>query len=287
MGRMDGKVALVTGAGRGQGRQHALRLASEGADILALDVPSQGTIPYPFASSEDLAETVRQVEALDRRIIAVEGDVRNSEALDSLVAAGLEEFGHIDVVVANAATWTVHEFQDIPEDEFMDVLNVNIAGVWRTLKAVTPHMKERNGGSMIVISSVNGFEGGVNYMHYIASKHAVLGMMKCVALELGKFNIRVNAVCPGVVDTDILNWQGGYDLFAGEIGKGKPEDKAGARYWTLLEDVSILPPNATSEAVLWLASDDSRWTSGQHLIVDGGHHIQPGMNMHKLAVDNA
>ncbi|MFT4086531.1 MAG: mycofactocin-coupled SDR family oxidoreductase [Gordonia sp. (in: high G+C Gram-positive bacteria)] len=287
MGRMDGKVALITGAGRGQGRAHALRLAEEGADILALDVPEQGTIPYPFATSEDLQETVRQVEALDRRIIAVEGDVREQEQLDALVAAGIEEFGHIDVVVANAATWTVHEFWNMPEDEFKDVLDVNIMGVWRTLKAVTPIMKEQRSGSMVLIASVNGFEGGANYLPYICSKHAVLGMMKSVALELGEYDIRVNAVLPGVVDTKILDWQGGWDLFAGEVGKGKREDMAGARYWPLLESVGMLPVNATSEAVLWLASDDSRWSSGLEMIVDGGHHVMPGVNMHKIAVDNA
>lgn len=284
MGRMDGKVALVTGAGRGQGRSHAVRLAQEGAEILAIDVPAEGVSPYPLASQEDLDETVRQVEALDRRIVAVAGDVRKQGDLDALVAEGIAEFGQIDCVVANAAVWSTGPFWEIPDEQWREVLDVNILGVMHTLRAVTPHMMERGSGSMIVIASVNGKEGGANYAHYIASKHAVLGLMKSVALELGPYGIRCNAVLPGVVDTPILDWQGGWDLMAGGPGLGTREHlEFGGKAYALLKDVGMLPPVATSEGVLWLASDDSRWVSGLELVIDGGHMVLPGFNMANIA----
>ncbi|HEY9415257.1 MAG TPA: mycofactocin-coupled SDR family oxidoreductase [Pseudonocardia sp.] len=284
MGRMDGKVALVTGAGRGQGRSHAVRLAQEGAEILAIDVPAEGVSPYPLASQEDLDETVRQVEALDRRIVAVAGDVRKQGDLDALVEQGIAEFGQIDCVVANAAVWSTGPFWEIPDEQWREVLDVNILGVMHTLRAVTPHMMERGAGSMIVIASVNGKEGGANYAHYIASKHAVLGLMKSVALELGPYGIRCNAVLPGVINTPILDWQGGWDLMAGGPGLGTREHlEFGGKAYALLKDVGMLPPVATSEGVLWLASDDSRWVSGLELVIDGGHMVLPGFNMTNIA----
>ena len=145
MGRMDGKVALVTGAARGMGRAHAIRLAEEGANILAIDCPPDTGLPYPTGSSDDLQITVKEVEALGRRIIAHEGDVRKQSSLDKLVADGVKAFGGLDVAVANAGIWTVHPFHDIPEDEFTAVLDVNITGVWRTLKEC--RRRSRNGAA--------------------------------------------------------------------------------------------------------------------------------------------
>lgn len=287
MGRMAGKVALVTGAARGQGRAHANRLAQEGADILAFDCPANGGVPYPVGTAADLEITVKEVEALGRRIIAHQGDVREQAPLDKLVAEGVKAFGGLDVAVANAGIWTVHPFADIPEDEFLDVLNVNIMGPWRTLKAVTPAMKTRGGGSVIITSSGNGVEGSPHYVHYVASKHGVLGLAKSAALEFGQYGIRVNSLLPGPTDTPALDWQGGYDLCAGKgPGQGVKEDLQGARYWAVLRDVGLLPPQAMSEAVLWLASDESRWTTGLEMLVEGGHMLMPGLNMTKMALDN-
>lgn len=286
MGRMDGKVALVTGAARGQGRAIAVRLAEEGADIIAIDCPEKGTIPYPLGSPEDLQQTVEEVEALDRRILAREGDVRQQKSLDELVAEGMKRFGRIDVAVANAGVWTVHPFAEIPEDEFRDVLDVNVLGVWRTLKAVTPHMQEAGGGSVVVTASGNGVEGASGYVHYVASKHAVLGLAKSAALAFGQYDIRVNSLLPGPTDTKALDWQGGYDLCAGRgPGQGTREDLQGAKYWTALQNVGLLPPRAMAEAVLWLASDESRWTTGLEFHVDGGHSIMPGLNLAKMVAD--
>jgi SDR family mycofactocin-dependent oxidoreductase len=284
MDRLKGKVVLITGAGRGQGRAHAIRLAQEGAAIVALDCPAQGTIPYGLATKEDLDQTVRAVEELDRRILAISGDVREQAALDSAVERGIAEFGHIDCVVANAGVWTVGPFWEIPESQWRDVLDVNVLGVMRTLRAVTPHMIERGTGSMIVISSANGREGGVNYAHYVASKHAVLGLMKSVALELGAHGIRCNAILPGVVDAPILDWQGGWDLMAGGPGLGTRDSlQHGGKAYSLLKDVGMLPPVAISEGVLWLASDESRWVTGHEMVIDGGHLALPGLNMTKIA----
>ncbi|KZF13189.1 oxidoreductase [Rhodococcus sp. EPR-157] len=284
MGRMDGKVAFITGAGRGQGRAHAIRLAEEGAEIIALDCPAQGNIPHPLATKEDLNETVRLVEKLDRRILGIVGDVRNQASLDSAVEAGIAEFGHIDTVVANAGAWSVGPFWEIPEDEWKDVIDIDVLGVMRTLKSVTPHMIERGSGSMIVISSVNGKQPGHNYAHYITSKHGVLGLMKAAALELGPYGIRCNAVLPGVVRTAILDWQGGWDLMAGGPGLGTPDHMdSGGKAVALLKDVGMLPPEATSEGVLWLASDESRYVTGQELAIDAGQMLLPGLNMANLA----
>jgi SDR family mycofactocin-dependent oxidoreductase len=286
MGRMDGKVALVTGAARGMGRAHAVRLAEEGADILALDCPPDSGLPYATGSADDLQLTVKEVEALGRRIIAHVGDVREQASLDNLVAEGVNEFGGLDVAVANAGIWTVHPFHDIPESEFTAVLDVNITGVWRTLKAVTPAIKNRGGGSIIVTSSGNGVEGSPHYAHYVASKHGVIGLAKSAALEFASDGIRVNILLPGPTDTPALDWQGGYDLCSGKgPGQGVKEDLEGAKYWAALRDVGLLPPRAMSEAVLWLASDESRWTTGLEMHVDGGHTLLPGLNMAKMAAD--
>lgn len=244
-------------------------------------------MPYPVGTASDLAITVKEVEALGRRIIAHEGDVREQAALDELVASGIQVFGGLDVAVANAGIWTVHPFADVPEDEFLDVLNVNIIGVWRTLKAVTPALKSRGGGSVIVVSSGNGVEGSPHYVHYVASKHGVLGLAKSAALEFGQFGIRVNSLLPGPTDTPALDWQGGYDLCSGKgPGQGVKADLQGAKYWSVLRDVGLLPTQAMSEAVLWLASDESRWTTGLEMLVDGGHMLMPGLNMAKIALDS-
>jgi SDR family mycofactocin-dependent oxidoreductase len=286
MGRMDGKVALITGAGRGQGRAQALTLAREGADILALDCPRpSAVIPYGLATPEDLAETAAGVEALGRRVIAVEGDVRRQEDLDALVERGIAELGQIDVCVANAGVVTLEDVWKMSEDEWTTVVDICLHGAWRTAKAVVPHMIERERGSIVFISSLAGIEGGNRLAHYTAAKHGVLGLMKSMCQELGPaYGIRVNAVLPGVVDTDIIKWPGMLDFMAGGEGLGTVELlEEGTRAWHALKGRGVIDPQITANAVLYLASDEAADVTGLELVVDGGHNILPGLNAVAMA----
>ena len=269
MGKLDGKVALITGGARGQGRSHALRLAGEGADIVTVDICRQiASVPYPMASSEDLAETVREVEALDRRIVAREADVRDSSALADVVAQGLAEFGHIDILVANAGI-SCFGNKDASDDEmFRDTVEVNLVGTWNTLHAVTPHMIERGqGGSVILTSSTQGLtgrggDGTGGAAGYTASKHGVVGLMRSFAAHLAPHMIRVNSVHPtGVATPMILNdWAA--TMFS--------ENPDLATLTANLMPVDMVDPIDISNAVLWLASDESRYVTGVALPVDAG-----------------
>ncbi|GAA0257777.1 mycofactocin-coupled SDR family oxidoreductase [Cryptosporangium japonicum] len=278
MADLTGQVALVTGAARGQGRSHALALAEAGADIIAVDACADvETAPYPLATSEDLAATVKEIEQLDRRVLAAECDVRSS-GLDDVVARGLAEFGRIDVLVANAGIWALGRLWEITEAQWQEMLDINLTGVWRTVKAVVPHMIEQKRGSIVLTSSVNGFEAGGGMTHYVAAKHGVLGLMRNAAIELGPYNIRCNAVCPGIVDTKMNDWPGAYDMMAGHEG-GTPEDRRHNAYgWSALAGRGLLDPRTVSRSVLFLASDDARDITGVALPVDGGHAVLPGSN---------
>jgi NAD(P)-dependent dehydrogenase (short-subunit alcohol dehydrogenase family) len=233
-----------------------------------------------MATPEDLRETVAAVEALGRRIIAVEGDVRRQAELDGLVARGIEEFGHIDVCVANAGVVTFDDFWKLSEDEWTTIVDICLHGVWRTAKAVVPHMIERERGSIVLISSLAGIEGGNRLAHYTAAKHGVLGLMKSMCQELGPaYGIRVNAILPGVIDTDIVKWPGMLDFMAGGEGLGTLDLLyEGTKAWHALKGRGVIDPQQTANAVLFLASDESADVTGLELIVDGGHHIMPGLN---------
>lgn len=278
MGRMSGKVALVTGAGRGQGRSHALTLAREGADIIALDVPSTiETIEYETASAEDLRETVKGIEELDRRVLAFEGDARSQQALDEAVAAGVEEFGRIDVLVANHGVLSIDPFWEMSEQRWTEMLDVNLTGVWRACKAVAPQMIAQQSGSIVMTASINAFETQAGYAHYNASKAGVFSLMKNVAIELGGYGIRANCVCPGAANTRIANWQGLYDRLLWP-GAGAADLMDATKHWTALKGRKLLEPQSISNAVLWLASDDAADVTGVALPIDAGHLILPGYN---------
>ncbi|MFD9668569.1 mycofactocin-coupled SDR family oxidoreductase [Rhodococcus sp. NPDC059968] len=278
MGKLDGKVALITGAGRGQGRSHALTLAREGASIIAVDVPGTiESVEYEMSSSEDLAQTVKGVEELDRRILAVEADARSQESLDSAVAAGLAEFGQIDILVANHGVLSIDPFWEMSEERWTDVLDINLSGMWRVTKAVTPHMIERGRGAICMTGSINAIETGPGYTHYNVSKAGVLMLMKNVALELGGYGIRCNAICPGATNTRIANWQGLYDrlIFPGATGQDLWDS---SKNWTGLKDRRLLDPQSQSNGVLFLVSDDAADITGVALPIDAGHLILPGYN---------
>ncbi|KIF70603.1 3-ketoacyl-ACP reductase [Streptomyces sp. AcH 505] len=274
MGRVEGKVAFVTGAARGQGRSHALRLAQEGADIIAIDIASQiDSVPYAMATPDDLAETVRQVEALDRRIVATQADVRDFEAVKRAVDDGVAQLGRLDIVSANAGIFSFGTMDELSETQFADMIDVNLTGVWRTAKAAIPHLKAGgNGGSIILTSSTAGLMGMENIGHYVAAKHGVVGLMRTLALELAPDSIRVNSVHPTSVNTDMIQNSAAYELFSPDL---TPEERNRDVLAPRFAAMNALPipwvePVDISNAVLWLASDESRYVTGVTLPVDAG-----------------
>ena len=276
MGRVEGKVAFITGAARGQGRSHAVRLAQEGADIIAVDVLEEiPGAPYGPATEEDLAETVAQVEALDRRIVARKADVRDQSALTAALDAGVAELGRLDIVCANAGISTsMAPAQDLPEEIWLDMIDVNLSGVWRTCKAAIPHLKAAGGGSMILTSSDAGLFAFPNIAHYVSAKHGVVGLMRTLALELAPDMIRVNSVHPTVVDTPMVNNEAMFRLFRPDLDTPGVEDFKGAA--TMINALPIPWVEAVdiSNAVLWLASDEARYVTGVALPVDAGAYAK-------------
>ena len=273
MGRLDGKVAFITGAARGQGRSHALRMAQEGADIIAVDISQQiDTVPYGMATAEDLAETVRQVEALDRRIVASEADVRDYDALSAAVDEGIAQLGRLDIVSANAGIFSSATADELSDTAWNDMIAVNLTGVWHTAKAAIPHLRAAGGGSMILTSSTAGIKGFPNFVHYVAAKHGVVGIMRTLALELAPDFIRVNSVHPTSVDTDMIQNDSLYALFAPDLPvEERTRETLGGRFQALNAlPIPWVEPVDISNAVLWLASDESRYVTGVMLPVDAG-----------------
>jgi SDR family mycofactocin-dependent oxidoreductase len=279
MGLLDGKVVLITGGARGQGRAHATTSAREGADIILVDIADQmETVNYPMARAVDLAETVEQVEALDRRALAITADVRSQEQLDSAVSRGISEFGKIDILIANAGIWTGAPFWQLTEQQWGETLDVDLSGVWRSAKAVTPHMIERESGSIVITSSVNGLEPGVNYAHYTSAKYGLMGLMKSIALELAPHGIRCNSINPGAIRTPMTDHQGSYDFMAGHEG-GTVEDMIeGGYHFHALKGMSMLPPHVIADTALYLNSELAAAVTGVTIPVDAGHLLLTGYN---------
>jgi len=272
-GLVAGKVALITGAARGQGRAHAVRLAEHGADIIAVDVcqPIE-TIPYAGATEADLAETVRLVEKFDRRVEARQVDVRDFDALKAAVDEGVLALGKLDVVVANAGVMgLLLKAWELSEEDWDVTIGVNLTGVWHTVKAAIPHMIAQGaGGSVIITSSMAGLRGIANCANYSATKHGLVGLSRTLAKDAGEYGIRVNTVHPGTIPTKLLLHETMYRVFRPDLDEPKLEDCTDA-----FNGLNILPgtfqqPEDVANAVLWLASDLSRMTTGATLTVDGG-----------------
>jgi len=278
MGKLDGKVAIITGAARGQGRSHALTLAREGAEIVAVDIAhDMKTLQYSLGTPEELRETVAGVEALDRRALGIEADVRSQEAMDDVVERAIAEFGKVDILVANHGVWGLTPFWEITDDHWNEMIDTNLGGAWRITKAVTPHMIERQQGSIVMIGSVNALEPATDYAHYCAAKAGVEMLARNVALELGRFGVRCNCVCPSATDTPIIKWQGALDRFVSE-GASVEDLNDAMRYFTGLKGRRLLNPQSMSNAVLFLVSDDAADITGVTLPVDGGHMVLTGHN---------
>jgi SDR family mycofactocin-dependent oxidoreductase len=265
MGSLDGKVALVTGAARGQGRAFARRLAAEGADVVAFDICSEPTdIPYPPATEADLDTTVREIEASGRRAVRCVGDVRRQSDLDAAVATAASALGRLDVVVANAGITSWGTFWELSELEWKEMLDIDLGGVWRTFKAATPLLIEQGvGGSMIAISSVAGLKALPGQAHYVAAKHGVVGLVKEAAVELGPHRVRVNSIHPWAVDTVMAQYSQIEEKLAAH-------PHYAASYASVLPDPVIATSDDIADAVVWLAGDGSRCVTGTQLRVDMG-----------------
>lgn len=278
MGRLKGKVALVTGAARGQGRSHALRLAEEGADIIAVDIAEQiDTVPYDLATRADLDETVALVEGLDRRIVAAKADVRDFGQLQAAVDAGVAELGRLDIVCCNAGILSAGTATELTEDAWRDMIDVNLTGAWHTAKAAIPHIRAGGrGGAIVLTSSTAAIKPYANMIHYVAAKHGVVGVMKTLALELSSENIRVNSVHPTNVDTDMIQNQATYALFAPDTPASERTRESMAPSFATINSLPIpwVDPVDISNAVVFLASDDGRYITGVSLPVDAGFSLR-------------
>lgn len=274
MGQFDGKIALITGAARGQGRSHAITLAAQGADIIALDICRDiATVQYPLATPEDLRETERLVRETGRRIVISQTDVRDLGAMTKAVAAGVDELGGLDIVCANAGVISLAPAWELTGQQWQDVIDVNQTGVWHTVRASVPHLRDR-GGSIVVTSSLAGMQGQRNALAYIASKHAIIGMMKALANELMPFNIRVNSVNPTNVATPMLLNDSVYRRFRPDLEDPTEADVVDGFASINLMPIPYVEPVDVSNAVMWLCSEAARYVTGVSLPIDAGGHAR-------------
>ncbi|RUP04439.1 MAG: NAD(P)-dependent oxidoreductase [Mycobacterium sp.] len=273
-GRVAGKVAFVTGAARGQGRSHAVRLAEEGADIIAVDVcrPIVKNTTIPASTPEDLAETADLVKGLDRRIATAEVDVRDFDALKAAVDSGVEQLGRLDIIVANAGIGNGGDTLDkTSEYDWQEMIDVNLSSVWKSIKAGVPHiLAGGKGGSVILTSSVGGLKAYPHCGSYVAAKHGVVGIMRSFAVELGQHMIRVNSVHPTHVATPMLHNEGTFRMFRPDLENPGPDDMAPICQMFHTLPIPWVEPQDISNAVLFFASDESRYITGVTLPVDAG-----------------
>ncbi len=272
MGLLEGKVAFITGAARGQGRSHAVRLAAEGADVIAVDVCEPvPTIGYKTATAADLAETVRQVEALDRRILATPADTRDLAALTSAVDAGVAELGRLDIILANAGIFSAGRMLDMDEDTWSTMIDVNLSGTWKTIRAAAPHIVAGGrGGAIVITSSLAAITANEGMVHYSAAKAGLVGMMKVVAKELAPERIRVNSIHPTTVATDMILNDSFYRLFRPDLAAPTREDFEVAGRTLNSLPVAALESKDVTDAVMYLVADSGRYVTGSTLVVDAG-----------------
>jgi (+)-trans-carveol dehydrogenase len=272
MGRVEGKVGFITGAARGQGRAHAVRLAQEGADIIGIDVCERvGTTIYPPSTPEDLEETVRLVEKQGQKMLARQADVRDYPAVKAAVDDGVAEFGRLDIVAASAGIVTYGLTEELEEHVWQDMVDVNLTGVWHTCKAAIPHLiAGARGGSIIITTSIAGLKGVPLCAHYTAAKHGAVGLMKTMVNELGQHSIRVNTLHPTNVNTDMFHNDETYRLFLPDSPNPNREDATAAAYGMHVLPIPWVEPEDLANALLFLASDEARFITGATLPIDAG-----------------
>jgi SDR family mycofactocin-dependent oxidoreductase len=267
MGKLEGKVALITGAARGQGRAHAVTLAREGADVVACDLGGRiDSVPYPLASEADLAGTAERVRRLDRRCLAVTADVRSLPQMQAAAERAIGEFGRIDMLLANAGISSIAPIAEMSDRQWQDVIDVNLTGVFHSFRAVVPHMIERGFGRIVATSSVIARMGGTNSGHYVASKWGVIGLVKSLSLEVAASGITVNAILPGGVNTDFIHNKATYRQLRPDLDDPSRED--------VMElfgsGPGLLEPEDVSRAILFLVSDAAGHLNGETLTLSGG-----------------
>ncbi len=270
--RLEGKVAFITGAARGQGRAHAIRMAEEGADIIGVDIcEGIGSVPYELGTMEELKETAELVEKLDRRMTVAKADVRDLGQLQAAVAAGVAEFGRLDIVSANAGIWSAALFTDMPEQTYRDMIDVQMHGAYNTCQATVPQLiSQGTGGSIVITSSVAGLKGFPNQVHYNMAKHGVVGLMRSLANELAPHFIRVNSVHPSATFTKMIDNPAIHSAFAPGVENPQLADFGDTFVGFNLLPIPWMEAVDISNAVLFLASDEARYITGVTLPVDSG-----------------
>jgi SDR family mycofactocin-dependent oxidoreductase len=267
--RFTGKTALITGGARGIGRECALALAREGADLVLLDrCAKPATTLYGGASPDDLTRTQEEILGLGRHALTIRADVTKESELRVAVSEALGRLGRIDILVCSAGIFTWGKLWELSEEQWDETIDVNLKGVWLTLKTVVPHMLERRYGRIVVLSSTAGLRGWAEVSHYAASKHGVIGLVRSLALEVGERGVTVNAVCPTRVPTEMVTYPAYYEHECGPEATLK--DLAAATRAELVLPTDFVPATAIAEAVTWLVSDEAAYVTGTALAVDAG-----------------
>ncbi|CAM4188624.1 mycofactocin-coupled SDR family oxidoreductase [Nocardia ninae] len=270
MGNLDDKVAVITGGARGQGRAHAVALAAAGADIVVCDIAEQiASVPYPMSAEDDLAETAKLVEETGRRCVPLRADVRSQTEMNAVAQRAIDDFGHIDILIANAGIASNAPIAEMGDEMWQDMIDTNLNGVFHSIRAVLPHMIERRWGRIVATSSIVARMGVRNAGHYAAAKWGVVGLVKSVSLEVVEYGITVNAVLPGGVDTDMIQNPAMYRLMLPDKENPTRED--------VMEMFAAGPPNGdliapdeVADAVLLLVSEHGRHFNGEALTISGG-----------------
>jgi len=281
----DGEVVLITGAARGQGAAHAELLAARGAAVVLLDAPKPvGSVKYPVGTEEQLNTVAEKIRANGGQAIGVVGDVRSQRDLDNAVTAGLSHFGRIDGLIANAGIWgEIVTLWEMSEETWADSIDIMLTGCWRSIKAVVPAMKEGGRGSIVLVSSVMGLgEGMALGASYTAAKHGLIGLMHTAAQELGRENIRVNAIAPGFIDTDMHRWQESMDYMAGRPGGTEDDLTNAGRHYAQLKGRGPLDPLDVARSAAFLLSREAENLTGVILPVDAGHTVLPRVNQNPV-----
>jgi (+)-trans-carveol dehydrogenase len=272
MGQLNGMVAFITGAARGQGRSHAVHLAREGVDIIAVDIADQvTTAPYPTATAADMAETVRQVEALGRKIVTAEADVRDLEALKLAADRGVEAFGRVDIVLANAGISAPASTLAMSEATWSEMIDINLTGVWKTIKVAVPHIQAGGrGGSVVITSSLAAMKSNANIAHYSAAKAGLVGLMHVLAKELAPDNIRVNTIHPTTVKTEMVLNDSTYRLFRPDLENPDVDDFIASASRLNALPIPVTDVDDISAAVMYLVGRSGRAVTGITHVIDAG-----------------